>query len=372
VIDPITLAFLTGVARSVPGLVSDWVRTRNEIRVEYTRAQIAGNAEITTLRRQAAIRDYPLGLPGRLRDLFELSGRLPVILVSPLPPQAWPSLTAIPERVQGLLSEVPRLGSYAQPISGAFVREAGISRFIDGEVAARTVAVSEFSREPAVLIYFEHTPRALTALAYLSTVFGSVGGDSSFSFVIARYTQDPASNTPPVMPLGGDLPAWRLINLSALASLDASDVVSQTITWFLLAVIDAYWEQKADRDPGLLASVGVLPAPARPVRFPAAIPAHTEELPAQFLGNDVDLRSRLEREARQLVHKGFQVSAEELDSGYVGMHITGVTKDVVFVVDGSYPDAPPVAISTRGAPIEIGASDWSPECTLMDVVEAIS
>jgi hypothetical protein len=372
--DPITIAFLAGLAKTVPGLVGNWLQTRNTIRVEYTRARIAETAEEANHRRwmeqqryTATIANYPLGAPGNLRTLFPGSGQRPMILVSPLPPGAWPSLNAIPERVHELFNEVDKIGSYAQAISGAFVRDAGAYRFIDGEVTARTIALYEFSRAPAIVIYFEQGLRTLTACAYLSTVFGSVGGESSFSFVIARYINDPSSSGSPITSLGGDLPAWRLINLDKFSPLDASAIVAQTITWFLLAAIDAYWTQKGLVSPGLLTLSGA-GYPDTQLRI---TPSPPENAAIQFLGDDADLRGRLEREAGQLVEAGFQLSAEELNSGYVGLHVRGGAKDVVFVVDSDYPNAPPVAIRAGGTPIEIDASDWSSECTLMDIVEAV-
>lgn len=373
--DPITIAFLTGLARTVPGLVGDWLKTRNAIRVEYTRALITETAAEAGQRRwreqqeyTATIASYPLGIPGNLRRLFPMAGQRPMILVSPLPPGAWPSLNAIPERVHELFNEVEKTGLYAQAISGAFARDAGTYRFIDGEVTARTIARHEFSLAPAIVVYFEQGPRTLTACAYLSTIFGSTSGEPSFSFEIARYINDPTSSGSPVAPLGGDLPAWRLINLDKFSPLDASQIVAQTITWFLLATIDAYWTQKGAANPGLLALSGAVPARG-PERITPSLP---ENALIQFLGDNADLRGRLEREARQLAGAGFQVSAEELSNGYVGLHVRGAGKDVVFVVDSYYPDAPPVVIQADETPIEIDASDWSSECTLMDIVEAAS
>ena len=375
--DPFTAAFLVGICKSVPGLVSDWLKTRNASRVENTRARITESTEEARLRRSiqaqeyaATIASYPLGVPGKIRTLFPVSGQRPMILISPLPPGTWPSLNAIPERVHALFDEVDNARSYAQAISGAFVRDAGIPRFIDGEVTARTIATHEFTRALAILIYFEQSPRTLTACAYLSTVFGSSGGESSFSFVIARYINDPGSSGQAVTSLDGDLPAWRSINLDKLSPLDASEIVAQTITWFLLATVDAYWAQKGESNPGLLVSAGVVPASRYP-GMSAVTSSRISDAADRFLESDVDLRGRLEREGRQLVEAGFQVSAEDLGNGCVGVHVRAVSKDVVFVVDGAYPGAPPIEIRAAGTPIKIDASDWSPECTLMDVVEAV-
>jgi hypothetical protein len=376
--DPITIAFVAGLAKTVPGLVGNWLQTRSMVRVEYTRARIAETAAEANYRRwieqqryTATIANYPLGAPGNLRALFPGSGQRPMILVSPLPPGAWPSLNDIPERVYELFNEVDKIGSYAQAISGAFVRDAGAYRFIDGEVTARTIALHEFSRAPAIVVYFEQGPRTLTACAYLSTVFRSAGGESSFSFVIARYVNDPRSSGSAATPLGGDLPAWRLINLDKFSPLDASAIVAQTITWFLLAAIDAYWTQKGMASPGLLALSGADPDGRYSDMQGRITPSPPRGAAIQFLGDDADLRGRLEREGGQLAEAGFQVSAEELNSGYVGLHVRGSAKDVVFVVDRDYPNAPPVAIRAGGTPIEIDASDWSSECTLMDIVEAV-
>lgn len=349
--------FLFPLGAAVPKVVGNWIETRNAIRLEYTKARLTEDQEQARHRRDRELREisaisasYPLGPPGRLRTLLTFSG-LPLILVSPLPPGAWFASDVVPARIQGLLQENEKLGSYAQPVSGAFVRDAGLLRFVEGDIGARAIARYEFGGEPAVLVYFEQASNALVARAYLSTIFGSVGGDSAFSFIIARYSRVPTSNTSPVTSLGGDLPAWRVINLDAFPESDPVEIVAHTITWFLLAVVDAYWMLKAGIHPGLLTVSGVASSPA----LVSASVRH----------------ARLEREKWQLTAAGLQVTSEEITDRYVGVHVQGSGKDVVFVLDDRYPDSPPAEIRASGASFEIDASDWSPECNLMDVVEAL-
>jgi hypothetical protein len=371
--------FLAGLASAVPRLVSSWIETRNALRVEYTRAHLNGLSEEHRLRMAVQLQrieldtllatTYPLGVPGHVRSRVRGSG-LPVILVSPPPPGASLPVGGAAERIEEILSEVQSIDRYGRVISGAFVREAGQSRYIDGENGARTIARSEFGLGPAILIYFEWRAQALSAHAYLSTVFGSVGGDSGFPFVVARYSRERRSNGPAVLARDGDLPSWHHIDLRALPEADPVDVVAYTVALFLLATIDAYWEMRTGQAPGLLAQARAgwggedVAAPRGPTNAVDTTPP-----PNGFLAGDPHRRARLEQDARQLAEVGYEVTAEELGAGYVGLHVRGMA-DVIFVVDARYPQAPPVVIRFGDTDIEIEPAHWSSECTLADVVEA--
>jgi len=299
-----------------------------------------------------------------LRTLLPTTG-LPAILVSPPPPEAWRGSEGIAERIRELITGTERITDFAQMPSGVFRRDGAVVRFIDGEMGARWVANTEFEREPAILVYFEHSQHSLTAYAYLSTVFGSVGGDLSFPFTIARYVRTQPGG-PAVSAKDGDLPAWHSINLAAFAGIEPAEVVAYTITWFLLAVVDNYWRLKSGIDPGLLAQFGV--GEGRATADRPRTEAITER--AEFLPAAPSRRARLELDARQLADNGFEVTAEELDGGYVGLHVEGVI-DVIFVVDATYPDAPPAVIQVDGVDVSLDATGWSSECTLTDIVEAL-
>lgn len=362
--------FILGLAKAVPGLVGNWIQTRNTIRVEYTRARLTETADQARHRRALELQEfaalsqsYPLGTPGRLRSILNSSG-LPTILVSPLPPTAWLSQSTVPIRVLELLGEIESIGAYAQPLSGAFVQDIASRRFVDGEVGARTIARLEFGHEPAILVYFEQGVTTLTARAFLSTVFGSVGGDTGFSFAIARYGKSGASESTATA-LGGDLPAWRIINLESFPDVDHAEVVAYTVTWFLLAVIDAYWTIRSGTPPGLLRSVGI----GSVSTGPACHETTTE--PRHLLASDPIRHARVEQEAQRLAASGFEVTAEEVTDRHIGLHVKGLQKDVIFVLDDEYPQSPPARIQTAETSFQIEASDWSPECTLIDVVEAL-
>ncbi|GAB2862654.1 hypothetical protein [Lentzea nigeriaca] len=349
--------FLGGLLGAVPNLVTSWVETRNAIRVEHVRAHLN---EITEERRvQAAIRlheaelesqvaaGYPLGVPGRLRSLLPQSG-LPTIIVSP-PPHPMPGLV---ELISELLHGVEGFARYATMPSGVFARDGGVQRFIDGEVGARLVARSEFERRPVVIIYFEQSDRSLTAHAYLSSIFGTTGGESGFPFMIAKYGKGSGFARRDT-----DLPSWHLINLAAVNDREPVEVVAATVSWFVLAVLDTYWDMSAAVKPDLLArtSAGQMIGAHLP-------PAEHEPADEQF--------ERVEREARQLAGLGYEVTAEKLGEGNIGLHVRG-DQDIIFVIDSSYPVLPPTVIRSGDTDVHIDATDWSSECGLADIVEAL-
>jgi hypothetical protein len=357
--------FLQGLVTAVPKMVGSWVETRNSIRVEHVRAHLNTLAE--ERRVQTAIRlheaeltrqqaaGYPLGVPGRLRTLLPGSG-LPTVIVSPPPPESPLRLDGLADRVRELVTAVDGFSSYAAMPSGVFARDAGVPRFLDGEVGARTVADAEFAGRPAILIYFEPGGRSLTARAYLSAVFGTTGGAAGFPFPIARYGMGLPGGAAAMRDT--DLPSWHHVDLTAVPNLAPVEVAAATIGWFLLSVLDTYWQLTAGVTAGLLARSGA----ARMIDV--GPPAE----PAEPIG--LGRLARLEFEARRLSGLGYRVAAEELPGGYAGLHLTG-PQDVIFVVDASYPQLPPVVIRTGDCDVHIDAADWSAECTLTDIVEAL-
>nr|WP_042177791.1 hypothetical protein [Kibdelosporangium sp. MJ126-NF4]CEL12771.1 hypothetical protein [Kibdelosporangium sp. MJ126-NF4]CTQ98457.1 hypothetical protein [Kibdelosporangium sp. MJ126-NF4] len=354
--------FIGGVIGVVPKLIGSWIETRNSLRVEYVKAHLNAVAEEQRLQTQIRLHEadlqhrsaqqYPLGTPGRLRALLPVSG-LPTIVVSPTPPGSPRYMDGLDRRVRELLLNVADFRRYATIPSGVFAHDAGVTRFIDGEVGARVIAEAEFGRWPAILVYFEPGFRSLTAVAYLSTVFGDVDGSSGFPFPIATY-QPGAGRS---VSRDTDLPSWHHIDPTATPGVDPLDVVASTISWFVLSAVDTYWQLTSGVRPGLLARSG------------ASSVAEVETPPAVDVAEQSSQLGRLESEAQRLVRLGFDITLEQLPGGYVGLHLSG-PKDVVVVVDESYPELPPVVIRIDNTDVHIGAADWTAECGLADIVEA--
>ncbi|GLZ40788.1 hypothetical protein [Actinokineospora sp. NBRC 105648] len=347
-------SFLTGLFSAVPQAVTSWVEGRNAVRIEHLRNQFDAEAQERSVRTARRMREidlefrqsesYPLGVPGKLGQLLSTSA-VPILLVSPAPPRCPVDLDGVADRVVEILAGQSGFGGYATAPTGAFSRDGGTPRFIDGDVGARVVAEAEFAdRGPAVIVYFVAGARTVTAHAYLSTVFGSVAGQDGIPYAIARYGRDGSGST---ALRDAHLPSWHHIDLDQFPAAAPVDVVAATTAWFLLSVVDAYWQLTTGAVPGLLAAVAAAHTTA-PADSPVAV---------------------AEREAARLSALGYDVTAELIDGG-IGLFLTG-KHEVAIVLGADYPAAPPLAIRVDGVDIGISPANWSPECTLADVVEAL-
>jgi hypothetical protein len=357
--------FVGGIISVVPKIVGNWLETRNAIRVEYVKNHMSALAEERKVQTALQLREidrerqqdagYPLGTPGQLRTLLPESG-LPTVILSPPPPGAPDYVAGVEERIRELLADVEGFDAYARVPSGAFARDNGVPRFIDGEVGARAVAAAEFGRRPAIVAYFDTSGRTLSAHAYLSTIFGSSDGQPGLPFLIAKYRPGLGDSSR----RDSDLPSWHFVDPFATPGADPVDIVAMTVSWFLISVVDVYWQHTAGLRPGLLVLAGA--------EAPAELPAPPE--PGASPVTEKTQLARVESESARLVELGYSVTAEQIDGGYLGLHLTGPA-DVVFVVDESYPELPPVVIRIGDTDVHIDAADWTAECTLADIVEAI-
>lgn len=339
--------FISGLLTAVPQIVASWIEARAKVRVAHLQYQIER---------------YPLGIPGQFRRVVGSSG-LPTILLSDHNDGRWPG--EITPRIREFLGEFTAIGQYARIPSGAFARDDGVHRTIDGEVAARTIARSEFRRDPAILIYFEPGPTTLTAHAYLSAFFDATRRADGVVFLIARYGRSGGPGPAAVRARAGDLPSWQHIDLKAASAFAERDVVAASVTDFVLAAVDAYWRLRFGMTTGL--------RPGNRQIQPAAAHSRPALTPIDdgLFADAPALRSRLEHEVRGLMNDGYTVTVEELPGGFTGVHVER-PKDVVFVVDGKYPATPPAWIRVNGSediPLENVA--WSPEFRLADILEAI-
>jgi hypothetical protein len=398
-VDPLS-GFLTGLIGAVPRLVVEWVKSRNTIRVERVRAELAEARDQQNFERTVRLRlldadlrrrqppppapmphvgahghrtegrpansggskrqktpppraPYPAGAPSRGSARVGRSGT-PAILIGDVPASGHDRVDEVPRRIEALLTEIrgfdarARVVHVAPPVAAA-IRHAS---------AARSAAMS-FGGSPVIVVFFRAEADGVAAYAHLSTVFD--GNSAAESFLVAHYTTHRSAG--PVVPGDGDLPSWRRIDLSAVAEVPPADIISYTVTWFLLAVVDWYWTIKNGNNPGLLAQTYVRGA-GGPVR--GSSPSDRPDWAAH------ERFTRLEREATELARVGYDVTAEELDGGHMGLHVTGESVDVVFVVGEGYPDHPPVAVHSGATDIVISDSDWNSECTLVEIVEALN
>lgn len=249
------------------------------------------------------------------------------------------------------------ISNYLLFSSQAHSANGGPGRIVDGAPGARAIAAIELTRKPAIIVFFDESDDAIVANAILSTVFDSADGASSLLFPIARYHRDGGGE---VEPRDGHLPSWQGIDLDALPGIDLVEVVATTIAAFLLAATDAYWHLRTGLSPNLFARSGV----GRLLDGLDDAGRGTAPSTAAAGG-----WGRIEGEAGRLVVKGFGVEAETLADGLIGLHATGPA-DIRFVLGDDYPISPPLAVSIDGTEIELDPQDWSPECSIIDIVEA--
>jgi len=363
--------FLAGIVTEVPRLVGVWVEQRNATRLAHTREVLISNANESELLHARRLRDleievqeagrYPLGGPGRVRGTLGPAS-VPTVLVSPVPPGSLVSGDSAAGIVMEIVRTIDDHMDYVSVPTGAFPHEAGVARWIAGEIDARNIAVIEFAHRPAIIVYFDVTPLSVTARAYLSTVFGTTDGTSTLTFTIARFTISHIGE-PVMVPRGGDLPSWRTVELGAFSASHRYEVMGIAVAAFVVATVDAYWRIQHGRDPNLfeggrmselldsLILDGMRSVPSIP-RLAAALD-----------------RDRIEQDAERLVMMGFAVEAEDLGDGLTGLILQGPLNARI-VLDDRYPLTPPRALRIEEMDIDIRPDGWSPESSLVDVMEA--
>ncbi|WP_091035120.1 hypothetical protein [Glycomyces harbinensis] len=368
VIEVVLGPFIGGLAGAVAKMVGVWAEARMVSRVESARVQLAHTDRDSEY--QHELRMHRLRLEGRVASpaapvrAAEVSvplhgSEVPIALVSAMPPGGEPAGPDVPRRVGQLLTGLSDLSEYLQLQSGLSPGNVARGRIVDGALGAKSIAAMEFTRKPAIIVFFDVSGGAVTANAVLSTVFNAADGSPSLVFPIARYHRDGGGTAP----LGGHLPSWQGIDLDALPDRDPAEVIATTVSAFLLATVDAYWHLRTGLSPNLFARSGV---GTLLEGLDGAAPVASEPPAA---ANGAAWR-RIESESGRLVVKGFGVEAEELPNGLIGLHASGPL-DVRFVLAADYPRTAPLAVAVDGVEIEIAEKDWSPECSIIDIVEAV-
>ncbi|MFG1679971.1 hypothetical protein ACGFNP_07330 [Nonomuraea sp. NPDC049269] len=306
---------------------------------------------------------YPLGTIGRLRSMT--TDQRPAVLVSPMSFAGGTS-----GRVTGLvhdaLRQIPDFSRHAALHTGAFVSDGGVSRLIEGSTGAAEISALEFPSHPAVVVYFEADGDQLNAFAYLSSLFPTVDGLTGFPIRIACFGWD--DRTTMGQSGEGALPIWQYINMTELDHPD-EQIVAAIVAWFVLTCVETYWQLRG-------AVVSLRPDTAGPIGGPAPAPA---DAPAQAIGaQDVGAQDvfacRVEMEVMELERRGFTVDTLELDRDRVALIVSTNALGVSFVLDAGFPATPPDVFyveDTGPEHLELDSSIWSPERTLLDIVEVL-
>lgn len=350
-------------------LAQDLEASRDRIQAaQEERSRIAEEARVRY--RETAAR-YPLGTPGRLAALIGGAAD-PVILVSPIPAGCRMSDTAVAEGIYAILHDIEGFASYAELLSGAFVRSGEAVRSVEGKVGAREIAALEFSERPAVIIYFEPAPGGLAAFAFLSGMFRPVNGESGFALRIARYLDSATADGPgsPHSRANADFPLWHTLPLAGIPGLRPSEVVINSVSAFLVSVIATYWEIQGVRtglfDDGTRVIGDALPTLPPPP--PPSTPPPQSEVPR------TDTMARLEQELSVLSQRGFVFEAEILDDGRLAVLMNGDSVRALCTFGADYPrSAPEIWVEGDAALQQFTFAEgaWTAGRTLVEVLEAI-
>jgi hypothetical protein len=271
-----------------------------------------------------------------------------------------------------------QINRYADLLTGAFVRDNGVSRAIRGMGEAKEIAAAEFPSRPAVLIYFERHSGGMTAFAYLAGLFATVDGDSGFPVRVAKFltTGDPVAS-PVASPQDTDLPTWQLINLSGWPG-PREEVIAAVISWFTLSALDTYWLLHGVAGTGLLAAAfpqagSTSPAsdagqPPRQAQPASEVPLSDADVTDQFL-------RRLDSEMRGLAGAGFGLGeVVEFGEGQVALLTSKGDLVIAFVVGEDFPVKPPLvlALAEHGQQrFDIDEGTWTPDRTLLEIAESL-
>ncbi|MEU4513334.1 hypothetical protein AB0G05_27870 [Nonomuraea wenchangensis] len=300
---------------------------------------------------------YPLGVVGRLHRTT--SNSLPSVLISPVAPGGRLAGNGIPGLVHEALRGVTAFPRFAKLRTGSFVSDNGVPRTITGSVGAEEIAALEFPGRPAIILYFERDGDRLSVFAFLNALFPAVGGSMGFAMRVATFGWDSPLGTMQSLPGDGDLPTWQYVNLAAVGQ-PADRVIAAVLAWFVLACLDQHWRIRGVHDAGLLDEV------LRAVPDAAAI---VPEPPAgEVFGY------RMETELGELIQAGHTPEIAAFTDSQVAVIVELEACQVALIVTAAYPAEPPLVLVQSGAEgerLDLDASGWSPDRTLLEIVESL-
>jgi hypothetical protein len=377
----------------LPGMVSDELKTRGQIRIKREDARLALQVEerktaltrvLERERRQHEIalrniafslQHYPLGLPGRLLNLT--TGHQPAVLISP-PPKGLVAADAagtqasirVDELAYDWLREAPEIARYADLLTGAFTSDAGVPRAINGVAQAEEIVAAEFVSRPAILVFFERHATGVNVIAYLTRMFEADDGDFGFPIQVARFVTDGDPGAPPVATRAdSDLPIWQHIDISGWPG-RRDDVIAAVISWFILASLDAYWSMQGVPRTGLLRSALADQGTGGMALPTDASLSRADDRPER------QLVRRLDTELTRLAQAGFELGdVVELGSNKVGVTAARGGTQIGFIVGPDYPAKPPLVMAvgaTGQQSYEISEADWAPDRNLLEIAEGVA
>ncbi|MGW0810462.1 hypothetical protein [Nonomuraea sp. NPDC002799] len=365
---------LGNLAGKLPELIIDGVRDRRAAREQAAAASVNQVAEerlqatLQAYSRERYERDflleryrqqgahYPLGTVGRIHQGAQNSN--PSVLVSPVPAGGRLAGNRIPGLVHEALRGVPAFGSHAKLHTGSFVSDNGIPRSISGSVGAEEIGALEFPGHPAIILYFEHDGDVLSVFALLNSLFPTVDGSLGFSLPVASFGWDPGRA--PSRPGSGDLPTWQYINLATTPQ-PQEKVVAAVIAWFVLVCLDHHWRARGVGDVDLLGQI---------------LPETWEQPPPRAAEPPVEdvFAYRLETELGELLHAGYEPEVTPFTDNQVALIVDLQDRQVALIVTAAYPAKPPLVLVQSGAEgerLDLDESAWTPDRTLLEIVESL-
>jgi hypothetical protein len=361
---PGTLTFLGEVVGAVRSFVAPGIEQRARQRADAASLQHRQRELAHELARQDELElreRYPLGTPGRLRRHAE-NRMAPRLLVSPVD-AGGTAADAVAHAVSDGVREVDGSGKFIQVLTGAFVRDRGSLREIDGLVGATEVAQREFHPGASIIVYFEAAGNVLVANALLSNVIRTRDGHRAVNMPLARLSPDTLKFAYWTSPgsQGSDL-HWASQPLRT--GEEPHEALGSAIAAFALAITAVYWELRGVR-----------------WRFGSAAFSPLHEPLGGLAGHDRPdapgvPSERLDQELAGLVAAGLE--AEIIDSagdGELAFYVPLGARSALLTVGPGYPQEPPEVL-VRGADGQVEAlrvepSHWQPSQSLAELVEAL-
>ncbi len=350
-----------------PAIQAQAQRAANAAALERRRQELA--LEVQSQRSKELARAYPLGSPGRLRMSLP-RGLAPRLLVSPVHYGDAPAYT-VPNTVSDHVRRVDKTGKFLQVVSGAFVRDDGRLRELEGAVQASEIADCEFSPSPSVVVYFEQSAEALTVAALLTHVIHTLDGSSSVVMPLARLTQEQL-----------EYASWRRLGTSEVdlewltrrmdrdgagRTLEILAQLGADIATFTLAITSLYWALQGVR-----------------WRVPASESTLAGAVPQMLVHGDVSVTSgalaeRVEQELAGLIAAGIEVEVCDLPDDERGFGILAplgsYPRSVFFIVRLDYPRSPPELLLRQEsgdiARIQLDNAQWEPARSLASLIEVL-
>jgi hypothetical protein len=231
-------------------------------------------------------------------------------------------------------------------------------------VGAGEIGALEFPGRPAIIIYFEWDGEILSAFAFLNSLFPTVDGSLGFPMRVASFGWDPGPGAMSNLRGDDDLPTWQYVNLATTPQSEGK-VVAAVIAWFVLACLDSHWRARGVDDVDLLGEVfGLLPEVVQGAGERAA-----EEPPIGGV-----FAYRLETELCELIQAGYEPEIASFADGQVALIVDLENHQIALVMTAAYPAEPPLVLMQSGGEgerLDLDESAWSPDRTLLEIVESL-